>query len=95
VNSVFESESSRSKSCPKNAFLGLCEAGVVKGIPKGEYTKSVKNKNYALQAVEILKRDKSISYSPSVLWKELNLGDKIHNSQMHVVLALWNNGLIM
>ena len=55
---IFKTKSSQEKSCPKNAFLGLCEEGLVKGIKKGKYTKSVKNKNYALQAVEILKKCK-------------------------------------
>lgn len=31
----FDSESAKVKSCPKNAFLGLCEAGLVKGIQPG------------------------------------------------------------
>ncbi|ARV16641.1 DUF6979 family protein [Polaribacter sp. SA4-12] len=48
------SKSSQEKSCPKGTFLGLCEDGLVKGIPKGNYTKSVKNKEYALKAIEIL-----------------------------------------
>lgn len=93
--SIFDSKSSQEKSCPKAAFLGLCEEGLVKGIPKGEYTKSVKNKNYALQAIKLLKSDKSSSYSPIELWVKLELGDKSHNSQMEVVLALWENELIV
>nr|WP_208889497.1 hypothetical protein [Polaribacter sejongensis] len=52
---VFETKSSQEKGCPKGTFLGLCEEGLVKGIPRGNYTKSVKNKEYALQAIEILK----------------------------------------
>ena len=42
------------KGCPKDAFLGLCEAGLVKGVPKGNYTRSRKNKEYAIKAVRIL-----------------------------------------
>jgi hypothetical protein len=36
------------KGCPKNAYLGLCEAGLVMGIPQGSYTErsnSQKNKD--------------------------------------------------
>lgn len=95
VERNFTSESAKIKGCPKNTFLGLCEAGFVKGIPKGNYTKSVKNKEYALQAIEILKRSDNKKFAPKELWSELNLGDKRHNSQMDVVLALWNEGLIV
>jgi hypothetical protein len=92
---VFETKSSQEKSCPKNTFLGLCEEGLVKGIPKGNYTKSVKNKGYAIRAIAILKHNKHITFSPKKLWEKLELGDKRSNSQMDVVLALWENGLIL
>jgi hypothetical protein len=88
------SKSSQEKSCPKGTFLGLCEEGLVKGIPKGNYTKSVKNKEYALKAVEILKQNTQTTFSPKVLWEQLELGDKRSNSQMDVVLALWEADLI-
>lgn len=89
------SKSSQEKSCPKNTFLGLCEEGLIKGIPKGKYTKSEKNKNYALKAVSILKNNKNNSFTPKELWEQLELGDKRSNSQMDVVLALWEKGLIV
>jgi hypothetical protein len=99
VDTFLESKSSRDKACPKNAFLGLCEAGLVKGIKADSYFKSKKpnvNKRYAITAVNILKRDQSVSKKE--LWikvrEELGLGDKRHNSQMDVVLALWEHGLI-
>jgi hypothetical protein len=91
---VFETKSAREKGCPKNTFLGLCEEGLVKGIPKGSYTKSVKNKEYAIRAVAILKQNKHTTFSPKELWGKLELGDKRSNSQMDVVLALWEHGLI-
>lgn len=90
----FDSESAKVKGCPKNTFLGLCEDGYVKGVPKGNYTKSIKNKEYAINAIKIIKNNPNKSFSPKELWGELNLGDKRHNSQMDVVLALWENGLI-
>jgi hypothetical protein len=91
---VFPTKSSQEKGCPKNTFLGLCEAGLVKGIPKGNYTKSIKNKEYALKAVTILKQNKEIKFSPKELWEKLELGNKRSNSQMDVVLALWEHGFI-
>ena len=91
----FASESSKTKPCPKNTFLGLCEAGFVKGIPKGNYTKSIKNKKYAIKAVTVLKQNKHTTFSPKELWDKLELRDKRSNSQMDVVLALWEHGLIV
>jgi hypothetical protein len=92
---VFDTNSAQEKGCPKNTFLGLCEEGLVNGIPKGNYTKSVKNKEYALKAIAILKQNKETTFSPKELWEKLELGDKRSNSQMDVILALWENGLIM
>jgi hypothetical protein len=92
---VFDTKSAQEKGCPKNTFLGLCEEGLVKGIPKGKYTRSEKNKNYALNAVSILKDNPNKVYSPKELWDKLELGNKRSNSQMDVVLALWENGLIV
>ncbi|WP_405606240.1 DUF6979 family protein [Polaribacter sp. Asnod1-A03] len=96
----FDSESSKTKPCPKNTFLGLCEAGLVKGIKPGSYFISKKenlNKKYAIKAVELLVLDSNLSKNQ--LWKkvreELGIGEKEHNSQMDVVLALWNEGLIV
>jgi hypothetical protein len=91
---VFETKSSQEKSCPKATFLGLCEEGLVKGIPKGNYTKSVKNKEYALKAIAILKQNKETTFSPKELWEKLELGDKRYNSQMDIVIALWDHNLI-
>jgi hypothetical protein len=73
----------------------LCEAGFVKGIPKGNVTKSVKNKEYAIKAVTVLKQNKHTTFLPKVLWEKIELGDKRSNSQMDVVLALWEHGLIV
>lgn len=91
---LFKSLDSQKKSCPKSTFLGLCEAGLVNGIPKGNYSKSIKNKKYALKAVKILKQHTETRYLPKELWEKLDLEDKKHNSQMDVVLALWEHGFI-
>jgi len=93
-NAFPDSESSQKKSCPKSAFLGLCEEGLIKGIPEGKYTRSIDNKAYAVKAIEILKQNTKTTFSPKELWEKLELGDKRHNSQMDVVLALWGNDLI-
>lgn len=89
------SPSGQAKGCPRDAFLGLCMAGVVKGIPPGPYTDSEANKQYALDAVTLLRRRPSLAENASLLWSEVLQGrSKKHNRQMDVVIALWKRGLI-
>ena len=53
---IFGSNTSgQKKSYPKDAFLGLCEEGLIRNVSKGQYTNSKKNKEYALTAISILK----------------------------------------
>jgi hypothetical protein len=84
------------KGGPRNAFLGLCEQGLVKGIAAGEWTKPHSkdaNKACAVKAVALLRA--GTHKTVTELWAEVNEDpDKTHNSQMDVVLALWKNGLI-
>ena len=88
------SESMINKGCPRNAFLGLCSSGLVKNIPKGIYTKSIKNRTYAEKAVEILRKNPGFANNPLGLWKKIQTEEITHNGQMNVVCALWKNGLI-
>lgn len=89
------SPTARKKGCPRGAFLGLCEGGLVKGIPAGHYTASKDNKGYAVRAVALLSEGKQ-KWSVSALWRAVTTdGEKSHNSQMDVVLALWKNNLII
>ena len=89
------SPSSRNKACPRDAFLGLCEEDLVNGIPRGEYTKSEKNKQYALDAIILLKENPELAGGPLALWKRVMKGTrKAHNQQMNVVIALWEAKLL-
>ena len=90
------SQSQQDKGCPRGAFLGLCEAGIVAGVQTGKYSGSVKNKGYAVRAVTLLGADPSLAESGSkVLWDRVMSGEsKAPNGQMDVVLALWRNGLL-
>jgi hypothetical protein len=89
------SVSAQKKGCPRGAFLGLCEEGLVKGIPAGNYTVSKDNKAYAVQAANLLSEG-SRKWSISELWRAVSPDpEKAHNSQIDVVLALWKNGLIV
>ena len=82
------------KTAPRGAFLGLCEEGLVRGIPAGQYAPSNQNKTYALRAIALLQA--GTHRTVNALWVEVTEGDEIeHNAQMDVVLALWKNGLIV
>jgi hypothetical protein len=88
------SPSAQRKGGPRFAFLSLCEAGLVKGIPAGQYAPSNKDKAYALRAVALLSA--GTHKTVTNLWAEVTDGEAIpHNSQMDVVLALWKNDLIV
>jgi hypothetical protein len=88
------SPSAQRKGGPRLAFLSLCEAGLVKGIPAGQYAPSNKNKAYALRAVSLL--NAGTHKTVTSLWAEVTDGEDVpHTSQMDVVLALWKNGLIV
>jgi hypothetical protein len=88
------SPSAQRKGGPRFAFLSLCEAGLVKGIPPGQYAPSNKAKAYALRAVALL--NAGTHKTVNALWAEVTDGEEIpHNSQMDVVLALWKNDLIV
>ena len=94
ANEVFGDTLSARKGCPKNAFLGLCEEGMILGIEKGNYTTSLKNKRYALDAVDQIRMDRSLVNNPTTLWKKVVASNKTHNQQMNVVCELYKAGLI-
>jgi hypothetical protein len=85
----------RMKGGPRAAFLGLCEEGLVQGIPAGDYDASKDNKSYAVRAAALL-REGTQRWSKSALWQAVTDGSgKNETGQIDVVLALWNNGLIV
>lgn len=93
---VFGPGTSAQKVCPRNAFLGLCEEGLVRGVPRGNYCNPPKkNKSYAVAAVALLRREPGLARDPARLWDLVMKGEqKRHNSQMDVVTALWRAGLV-
>ncbi len=78
----------------RDAFLGLCEEGLVKGIPPGEYCHSIWPKTHALSALRYIYVRPELSKRPSELWLLVSEDHQADNGQMDVVLALWNFGLI-
>ena len=86
-------KASREKGCPKCAFLGLAEEGLIRGVQPGRYTRSRDNKHYALVAVAALRSDPELANDADRLWEIVMDGvTKKHNEQMCVVSALWQNG---
>ena len=93
VQQVFPNQkASRDKGCPKCAFLGLAEDGLIKGVPKGSYTTSVDNKRYAVAAIAQIRANPSLVTDKKKLWRIVSGGSKQHNGQLDVVIELWNNG---
>jgi hypothetical protein len=87
---VFHSSVSlQDKGCPRGAFLGLCNAGLIQGVSAGNYARASKNGEYALQAVEILKGNRFLASQPELLWKKVAGNTKTPNHQMDVVIGLW------
>ena len=87
------------KKCTRSAYLGLCEEGKIKNVNRGVY--SIRgfenNKKRALLALNILRSCPGFAEEkPIKLWKkviEKEERDINHDSQMHVVLALFEAGL--
>ena len=94
VEKHLPTEEGRKKSCPKSAFLGLCEEGLIQDVPRGSYTRSHLNKEYALRALQLLKDNPALASSSGALWRAVMAGEeKKPNSQMEVVIALWSKGM--
>ena len=83
---------SQDKDCPRSAFLGLAEDGLIVGIPSGNYTKSQDSKRYAIAGVDLLRKEPALCDCPRKMWYRIMGKNKKHNNQMEVVAALWKNG---
>lgn len=94
-----EGTPSQRKGCPRSTFIGLCENGLIAGIKNVSFlsnSKTSKNKEYAVRAVDLLHKDRMLAEDKKKLWNLVLDGeDKAHNSQMDVVLSLWNKNLII
>ncbi|GAB7217744.1 DUF6979 family protein [Dickeya oryzae] len=83
----------KEKSCPRSAFLGLCEDGWIKGISDFSYFKKRSpNKCYAVSAAKFIFEYEKDNITPTALWKiiieKFPNEAKEHNQQMSVVLSL-------
>lgn len=95
IEQLTASKSSREKGCPRNAFLGLCYTGWVKGISARKLDDTSQNGLYAVAAAKILfENSMSDDLGASSLWRKVVGKDKASNGQMQVVLALYKEGLL-
>lgn len=92
----------RTKTCPREAFLGLVQHGLVRGVaPKRcARNESRLNRVYSIAAATMLAREPSLAtMSKSDLWRRVmwEVGaevDKKHNQQLDVVLTLHSQRLL-
>lgn len=92
--------SSVKKGCPRSAYLGLCQEGMVEGVPGEAYTSSPDNAPHAVAAARLLLEEpKLASQTPVDLWStvtdRLGIPHTSHQGQMDVLLALWGAGKIV
>ena len=94
VQKVYPTPAGQKKKAPREAFVGLCEAGLVKGVPAPAFATANRNKDYAVAAVELLRA--GTHKTVTQLWTAVSDSDGTeHACQMDVVLALWKNSLIV
>jgi hypothetical protein len=94
IASQTQSPSSRDKSCPRGAFLGLCAAGLIKGIASHQTPISTArnlNAQYAISAWKQLQNNSKLSMNINALWGIIGNARKTKNEQMDVVLSLWHD----
>ncbi|MEJ8476865.1 DUF6979 family protein [Roseibium algae] len=96
VKTTFPHSSSlQYKSCPKIAFLALCQMGNVRDVAAGNYTTSEKNKRYMECALTELRLDPELSNNAHALWvRAVGHDKKSHNAQMDVLISLFLENLI-
>ena len=94
VQKLYPTPAGQKKKAPRESFVGLCGAGLVKGIPAGDYAPGNRNKDYAVAAVALLRS--GTHKTVTQLWSAVtDAAVTEHAAQMDVVLALWKNGLIV
>lgn len=85
---------SRTKVCPRTAFLALIDADMVMRVRPSGAAHKLANGTYATRAVEVLRARPDLVGVPSQLWAQTPGASKQHNGQMHVVIALWQQGYL-
>lgn len=87
--------SSIEKGCPRGAFLGLCKRGAIVGVSGYYALPDTKNGDYACRAWHALKLDPALADDAAALWNAVHADAQNQNGQMDVVIALWEEGLLV
>ena len=74
------------KGCPRGAFLGLCSKGLINGVESGDYGKRSKNGDYAIRAVETLKKIVLLLLSQTFFGRRLRVNQKLRITKW---MLLW------
>jgi hypothetical protein len=85
---------SRAKSCPRQSFVALANAYFIDRSLAPTISGKSRNGRYALEAVQVLREHPELVNFKADLWARTSGGAKKHNSQMDVVIALWNEGYL-
>lgn len=82
------------EGCPRSAFIGLCEEGMIKGIEAGSYglRKLNKNKAYAIAAANLVLSGHDTD--PKAIWQKVTKTDIRAHDQVGIVIALHDNSLL-
>ncbi|MBK5071772.1 hypothetical protein I2492_01910 [Budviciaceae bacterium CWB-B4] len=96
VSKFTSSKSSIEKSCPKCTFLGLCEEGLVVGIPKRKYLDlGNKNKNHAIMLYRIFKKKSELSSCELHKLYVIERGASLtNNGQADILVSLYKENLL-
>jgi hypothetical protein len=88
------------KVCPREAFVALCDAGLLPGSRAEPGITLGLNRSYALAIVGLLRQNPALAQArKTFLWRQVmavtgSNTDKMHNGQIDVVLGLWKAGLV-
>jgi len=82
------------EGCPRCAFIGLCEEGMVVGIPRGNYGLHANNKNkrYAVAAARLILDGHEPD--PKAIWHKVTDKRIQPHEQVGIVIVLHANGLL-
>ena len=90
-----KSYDSRRKTCPREAFLGICAAGLIPGCEARPSLFRSSNGDYAVRMLEAIRADPQVLTDRKRLWRSaVGSAKKKENGQIDVVVSLWREGII-
>lgn len=99
-NSSLIKNNKNDKNCPRIAFLGLCENGLIAGIPKGRYIQKttasvIKGKAISIRNIIMNNNPPSIpAQTKTSIWEQVG-GTGQDEGVIDVVYTLFNHGMLL